>query len=136
MVARSHQDLVVHQKGYALAMDLFELSKGFPKEEKYSLTDQVRRSSRSVTVNIAEAWARRRYEASFVARLTDSMAEAAETLDWISYARDCQYLAETDYDRLTAAYGEVTRTLNAMVLHSKDWCKAERAFKPIQRHDN
>jgi four helix bundle protein len=90
--ANSFRDLIVYQKAYKLAMEIFETSKTFPKEEKYSLTDQIRRSSRSVTSNISEAWSKRRYIRSFVSKLTDSLGEEFETETWLDYSRDCKYL--------------------------------------------
>ena len=84
----SFKDLIVYQKAYKLAMDIFEISKGYPKEEKFSLTDQIRRSSRSVTSCIAESWAKRRYEKAFVNKLTDSLGEENETEVWIAYSMD------------------------------------------------
>lgn len=90
----SFKDLIVYQKAYKLAMEIFEISKGFPKEELYSLTDQVRRSSRSVTSCIAESWAKRRYEKAFISKLTDSLGEEFETENWLDYSVDCKYLDE------------------------------------------
>ncbi|MEH1976409.1 MAG: four helix bundle protein [Nostoc sp.] len=89
---KNHQDLKVYQMAFDAAMKIFELSKKFPVEERYSLTDQIRRSSRSVCANLAEAWRKRRYEAAFVAKLNDSEAEAAETQTWIEFAVKCNYL--------------------------------------------
>jgi four helix bundle protein len=89
---QSHRDLEVYGKAFDAAMQLFDLSKRFPKEETYSLTDQVRRSSRSVCANLAEAWRKRRYEAAFVSKLSDSESEAAETQVWIEFACKCSYL--------------------------------------------
>src|SRR5438046_1572709 len=89
---RSHQDLEVYRRGFAAAMRIFRLSAHFPKEETYSLTDQIRRSSRSVCSNLAEAWRKRRYEAAFVAKLSDSDSEAAETQVWLEFAVECGYL--------------------------------------------
>ncbi len=89
---QSHHELEVYQLAFEAAMQIFELSKRFPVEERYSLTDQVRRSSRSVCANLAEAWRKRRYEAAFVAKLNDSEAEAAETQTWIEFAVKCNYL--------------------------------------------
>jgi len=86
---QSHRDLEIYCKAFTAAMQLFEHSKRFPKEETYSLTDQVRRSSRSVCANLAEAWRKRRYEAAFVSKLTDSESEAAETQVWIEFAVKC-----------------------------------------------
>ena len=86
----SFKDLIVYQKAYKLAMEIFEISKKFPKEEKYSLTDQIRRSSRSVTTCIAESWARRRYVKSFVSKLVDALGEENETEVWLDYSFDCK----------------------------------------------
>src|SRR6266581_9352458 len=97
----SHRDLEVYGKGFEAAMQLFELSKGFPKEETYSLTDQIRRSSRSVCANLAEAWRKRRYKAAFISKLNDSECEAPETQVWIEFAVKCNYL---DRDRAAALY--------------------------------
>lgn len=129
-VVRRHQDLEVHQRTYATAMRIFDLSKTFPIEEKYSLTDQMRRSSRSVTANIAEAWMRRRYEASSIARLTDSLGEVAETCDWLAYARDCGYLDGDAVLHLMGDYEKALKTLNAMILHAPSWCSKEAGYKP------
>ena len=89
---RSHRGLEVYQLAFEAAMEIFEITKGFPREERYSLTDQIRRSSRSVCANLAEAWRRRRYEGSFVYKLNDSEAEAAETQTWLEFAVKCGYL--------------------------------------------
>src|SRR5438270_8758608 len=89
----SHRDLDVYKRAFAAAMRVFELSKSFPKEEMYSLTDQLRRSSRSVPSNIGEAWRKRRYEAAFVSKLSDADTEACETQVWIEFAVGCGYLA-------------------------------------------
>jgi four helix bundle protein len=92
---KNHQDLKVYQMAFDAAMKIFELTKKFPVEERYSLTDQIRRSSRSVCANLAEAWRKRRYEAAFVAKLNDSEAEAAETQTWIEFAVKCNYMEST-----------------------------------------
>jgi four helix bundle protein len=84
-IVNSFRDLIVYQKAYKLAMDIFELTNSFPKEEKYSLTDQIRRSSRSITSNISEAWARKKYPKSFVSKLIDSLGEEYETETWLDY---------------------------------------------------
>ena len=89
---RFHWDLEVYQMSVQTAMEIFELTKSFPKEETYSLTDQIRRSSRSVSSNIAEAWRKRRYEGAFISKLNDSEAEAAETQVWLEYSVKCGYL--------------------------------------------
>lgn len=129
-VARSYRDLKVYQEAYALAMRIFEESKRFPKEETYSLTDQVRRSSRSVTANIAEAWAKRRYEASFILKLPNATGEAEETENWIGFAVDCGYLSAEIGSEIQQRYQAVVRTLNAMVLHANTWCERDTGYKP------
>ncbi len=103
-------------------MEIFEISKSFPKEEKYSLTDQMRRSSRSVTSNIAESWARRRYEKSFVSKLTDSLGEENETETWLDYSKDCKYLQKETHETLLNEYGEVRKMLISMINNSDKWC--------------
>lgn len=117
----SHRDLLVYQKAFATGMDLFELSKGFPKEETYSLTDQIRRSSRSVCANLAEAWRKRRYQAAFISKLTDAEAEAAETQVWIEFAVKCTYLNRERAEPLCRAYEEILRTLVGMITHPETW---------------
>ncbi|NET73527.1 MAG: four helix bundle protein [Sphaerospermopsis sp. SIO1G2] len=89
---KNHQELEVFQLAFNTAMQIFAESKKFPVEERYSLTDQIRRSSRSVCANLAEAWRKRRYEAAFIAKLSDSEAEAAETQTWLEFAVKCNYL--------------------------------------------
>ncbi len=89
MQIKSPKDLIVYQKAYTLAMKIFEVSKSFPAEEKYSLTDQIRRSSRSVCTNLREAWAKRKYKAHFVSKLTDADGENGETDSWLDFACEC-----------------------------------------------
>ena len=109
------RDLIVYQKAYRLGMEIFEITKLFPKEEKYSLTDQIRRSSRSVTTNIAEAWAKKLYPKHFVNKLTDSLAEEYETECWLDYSKDCQYIDEETYKKIIADYDEVRKILLSMI---------------------
>lgn len=111
MQIKSAKDLIVYQKAYALAMEIFAVSKHFPPEEKYSLTDQIRRSSRSVCTNLREAWAKRRYEAHFVSKLTDADGENGETETWLDFAHDCGYLQKDDH----AAFVERRREIGAML---------------------
>jgi four helix bundle protein len=118
---RSHNDLQVYQKAIAAAMELFEGSKSFPKEETYSLTDQVRRSSRSVCTNLAEAWRKRRYEGACISKLSDSEVEAAETQAWIEFAVKCSYLKRDRDETLYRAYDEILRTLVGMITHPETW---------------
>jgi len=94
MKIEQHGDLAVYRKAFDAAMLIFRESKEFPKEETYSLTDQIRRSSRSVCSNLAEAWRKRRYKAAFIAKFSDAESEAAETQVWIDFARKCSYLSE------------------------------------------
>jgi four helix bundle protein len=110
----SFKELIVYQKAYKLAMEIFEISKKFPKEETYSMTDQIRRSSRSVTSCIAESWAKRRYEKAFVNKLTDALGEEYETEGWLDYAHDCKYLNKEYHDRLLNDYDEVRKMLLSM----------------------
>jgi four helix bundle protein len=96
-------------------MEMFDLSKKFPAEERYSLTDQIRRSSRSVCANIREAWAKRRYQAHFVSELTDADGENGETESWLDFAYDCQYLPKPDHTNLAATCREVGAMLGSMI---------------------
>jgi four helix bundle protein len=118
----SFKDLIVYQKAYKLAMEIFEISKSFPKEEKYSLTDQMRRSSRSVTSCIAESWAKRRYEKSFVNKLTDSLGEENETEVWLDYSKDCKYIQKENHETLLSEYSEVRKMLISMINNPDKWC--------------
>jgi len=118
----SFKDLIVYQKAYKLAMEIFEISKSFPKEEKYSLTDQIRRSSRSVTSCIAESWAKRRYEKSFVNKLTDSLGEENETEVWLDYSKDCKYIQKEIHETLLSQYDEVRKILISMINNTDKWC--------------
>lgn len=115
MQIRSAKDLKVYQKAYELAMEIFNISKRWPAEEKYSLTDQIRRSSRSVCSNLRESWAKRRYEAHFISKLTDVDGENSETDTWLDFARDCKYISIEDYGRLTTECKEVGAMLGAMI---------------------
>ncbi len=118
----SFKELIVYQKAYKLAMEIFMISKDFPKEEKFSLTDQIRRSSRSITSNLAEAWAKKRYPKSFVSKLTDSLGEEYETEVWLDYSRDCEYVRIEIYDRILKEYDEVRKMLISMINNPEKWC--------------
>jgi len=117
----SHRDLEVYGKAFESAMTLFESSKKFPREEIYSLTDQVRRSSRSVCANLAEAWRKRRYEAAFISKLSDSEGEAAETQVWIEFAVKSGYLDRDQAATLYTTYDEILRMLVAMINNPEAW---------------
>ena len=123
----THHDIEVYQLAFEAAMRIFELTKGFPREEIYSLTDQIRRSSRSVCANVAEAWRRRRYEGTFVYKLNDAEAEAAETQTWLEFAVKCGYLdAEVarplykKYDHILGKIVVMTRQPEKWVIGSED----------------
>src|SRR6202158_5325379 len=112
---RGFRDLKVYQLAYKLAMEIFNLSKAFPAEERFSLTDQIRRSSRSVTANIAEGYRKKLYAKMFVSKMADADGEATETQVWLDYARDCGYLSPQLQAKLTAGYEEVGRMLDGMI---------------------
>jgi four helix bundle protein len=111
----SAKQLVVYQKAYELAMKIFNLTKKFPPDERFALTSQIRRCSRSVCHNLREAWAKRRYEAHFVSKLTDSDGENSETDTALDFAKDCAYITEQQHAELTAASHEVGRMLGSMI---------------------
>ncbi len=125
----NHTDLQVYQKAFEAAMRIFELSKAFPKEEVYSLTDQIRRSSRSVCANLAEGWRKRRYEAMLISKLADAEGEAAETQVWLEFAVKCKYLKREEAASLYAAYREVIGMLVSMINHSEIWVLRRRMSK-------
>ena len=118
---RSFKELRVWQNAMDLAMRIFELSKRFPAEERYSLTDQFRRASRSVAANSAEAWRKRRYPAAFVAKLSDAESEAAETQTWVEFARRCCYVKPEVADDLDQRCEEILGQLVKMAEHPEDW---------------
>ena len=118
---RSHFQWEPHRQAFEAAMKVFQLSKQFPKEERYSLTDQFRRSARSVAGNLAEAWGKRLYEGSFVSKLTDAHGEACETQDWIAFAVRCAYLDRDEGVRLHEAYESIIRMIVAMKRQPEKW---------------
>lgn len=111
----NYKDLFAFKKGYELAMEIFTISKRFPSEERYSLTDQVRRSSRSVCVNLVEAYRRRRYKDYFISKLNDCETENAETQVWLDFSHDCNYITEEEYSTLTAKNDEVGKLIWYMI---------------------
>lgn len=115
MILNSAKDLKVYKSAYKLAMEIYKVSKKWPVEEKYSLTDQIRRSSRSVCSNLREAWSKRRYEAHFISKLTDSDGENSETDTWLDFAFNCGYLKESDHKRLSDQSSQVGKMLGAML---------------------
>ncbi len=120
--AGSFRDLIVYQKSRALAKEIKTLTQSFPKDEKFSLTDQVRRSSRAIGANIAESWAKRRYEKHFISKLTDSDGEQMETQHWIGTALDCEYIDQKAHDQLLAKCLEIGRMLNSMMDKADMFC--------------
>lgn len=118
---RYHTDLEVFQIAFDAAMQIFELTKSFPKEEIYSLTDQIRRSSRSVCANISEAWRRRRYRAAFINCLNLAEAEAAETQVWLSFCKECNYLSDCQTDSLSQMYDHVLGIIVTMIKNHGKW---------------
>jgi four helix bundle protein len=118
---KTHEDLVIYQKAFEAAMIIFELSKKFPKEERYSLTDQIRRASRSVCTNFAEGWRKRRYKASFVAKLNDCEGEAAETQVWLKFAVKCEYISTEQGRELYGVYNQILSGLVKMINNPESW---------------
>ncbi len=123
--ARSFRDLLVYQKAHDVAKGIFEVSKCFPKEEIYSLTDQIRRASRAIGAQIAEAWGKRRYEKHFVSKLTDADAEQLETQHWLDLAASCGYLAKEEKEILERKLQEIGRMLNTMMAKAHLFCKQD-----------
>jgi four helix bundle protein len=121
MKIRSHRDLDVYKMAFEAAMKIFELSKSFPKEETFSLTDQIRRSSRSVCSNLAEAFRKRKYPKSFISKLSDSESEAAETQTWLDFALSCLYISESTHKELDDTYDKIIGKLVNMSLHPENW---------------
>ena len=112
---RGYRDLKVYQLAYKLAIEIFHESKSFPKEERYSLTDQIRRSSRSVAANIAEGFRKRKYPNMFVSKMADADSETAETQVWLDFACDCGYLSKERHDKLIIGYEEIGKMLGSMI---------------------
>ena len=115
MGARSFKDTAVYKKAFALAMEIFEISKSFPREETYSLTDQIRRASRSVCTNLAEGYRKKLYKAHFVSKISDSDMENSETGVWLDFSYACKYINEEIYNRLSDENEQVGKLLNHMI---------------------
>jgi four helix bundle protein len=125
----NHTDLQVYQKAFEAAMRIFEMSKSFPREETYSLTDQMRRSSRSVCANLAEGWRKRRYEAMLISKLADAEGEAGETQVWLEFAVKCKYVKRDEAASLYAEYREVIGMLVSMINQPEKWVIRRRTAK-------
>ena len=122
------RELNVYKEARKLSLNIFNISKSFPKAETYSLTDQVRRSSRSIGANIAEAWAKRTYEKHFISKLTDGDAEQQETQHWIETALDCEYISQQQANQLLGQCRSIGRMLGSMISKSSQFCRP----KPIK----
>jgi len=118
---RSFRELRVYQGAMDAAMEIFQLTKDFPAEERYSLVDQMRRSSRSVCANVAEAWRKRRYPKHFVSKLSDAASEADETRVWLEFSVRCGYISRTTMDDLDAKYDRILAQLTKMASNPQDW---------------
>lgn len=121
-VARGFRELDVYQRAFTAAMDIYQQSKSFPREEQFALTDQIRRSSRAVCANIAEGWRKRRYVRAFTNKLSDADSEAAETLVWIDFAFHLNLIDATAHHRLADTYDHIGAQLTRMITHANDWC--------------
>ena len=121
-LAQSFRDMEVYQESFRLQQEIFTMSRKIPTEERYSLTDQIRRSSRSIGANLAESWAKRRYPAHFLSKLTDADGELQETLHWISSAAACSYLSEGEAQRLTEHAATVGRLLGSTINNYQSFC--------------
>lgn len=119
--ANSFNDLMVYQKAFETAMEIYRVSRSFPPEERYSLTGQIIRSSRSVCGNIAEGWRKRRYPKLFENKLTDADGEATETQNWLNFALACKYIEKEVYDRIYKEYDEILAILTSMIINSHQW---------------
>ncbi len=126
MVAKNVRELKVYQSAFKSAMEIFRITKAFPKEEKYSLTDQVRRSSRAVCSNLAEGWYKRRYIAAFINKLTDSVQEASETQTWLEFSLACGYINKEIYDQCFEQYEHIIAQLLTMEQKAGSFCKGRR----------
>jgi len=120
-VIKSHKELIVYQLAFKISMEIFQITKSFPKEEIFSLTSQIRRSSRSICSNLAEAFRKRRYEKAFVSKLSDSEGEAAETQVWLDYSLECKYINETTYIKIFTDYERTIGMLINMMNHPEQW---------------
>jgi four helix bundle protein len=120
-IIKSHKELEVFKLSFNTSMEIFHISKFFPNDEIYSLTSQIRRSSRSVSANIAEAFRKRRYEKAFIAKLSDSEAEAAETQVWLDYSLECGYITKENYSEFYNEYEKIIGKLVIMIYHSEKW---------------
>lgn len=127
MAAGTFRDLTVYKKAFALAMDIFRISKKFPAEEKYSLTDQIRRSSRAVCACIGEAYRKRQYKAHFVSKSSDADMENTETRVWLDFLNECGYITQTEYSELDSKAEEIGKLLNHMIENPEKYIRKTKA---------
>ena len=118
----SHRELDVYRMAFSAAMEIYQISKTFPAEERYSLTDQIRRASRSVCSNLAEAWRKRMYKAVFVNKISDSMQEASETQTWLDFCLACEYIDKTTFRKMDERYEKILAMLNSMEMKADKFC--------------
>ena len=135
-LVKVYQDLDVYKLAMDGAMLIFEMTRTFPPEEKYSLTDQVRRSSRSVSANICEAWRKRRYKLSFVSKLNDAETEAAETKVWIEFAYRCKYIDKMDFENIENHYDHIIGKLVKMISHPDRWLLKEIGSREKRKREH
>jgi four helix bundle protein len=119
---RGYQDLIVYQRAYQLALSIFKVTKTFPREEQYSLVDQIRRSARSVAVNLSESWYKRTYPKAFVSKLVDVAGEAGETQVWLDFSHEHGYLGKEEHEQLTRERIEISKMLSSMINHPEKFC--------------
>jgi four helix bundle protein len=125
-IAKSFRDLNVYKLARQAAGEIFAITKAFPKEERYALTDQIRRSSRAVKAMLAEAWARRRYKAAFINKIDEALGEAMETQSWLDDALDCVYITREQFSKVDAEYQSIGAMLNRMIERADTFCKTDR----------
>ena len=128
--AKKVRELKVYQLAFSSAMEIFRITEKFPIQERYSLTDQIRRSSRSVCSNLAEAWYKRKYIAAFISKMNDSLQEAAETQTWLEFSLDCGYIDKITFDDLLVKYEHIIAQLITMELKAKSFCPVGLSGKP------
>jgi four helix bundle protein len=119
---RHFRDLEVYRRAFAAAMKIHRLTKGFPPEERFALGDQIRRASRSVCSNLAEAWRKRRYPAVFRNKITDSMQEASETQCWLEFSLACEYINQTTFNEMDDEHEQIIAMLNSMEMNAEKFC--------------
>jgi four helix bundle protein len=135
-IARSFRELNVYRTAREAAQKIYEFSRRLPTDERYALSDQIRRSSRAVKAMMAEAWARRRYKAVFISKLDEALGEATETQSWLDDARHTAYLSAQEFDALDVQYASITRMLSRMIDRADDFCKHAPAtdYRSLQLH--